>query len=324
MHNKALEVMDEFIAKDEPFFLYYPSHLVHGPILPHERFRGTSGFGDYGDFVLQLDSYVGELADKLKQAGIYDNTIFIFTSDNGASSIIDIPKMQEQGHDPSNGLRGHKMHIWEGGHREPTIVSYPNLIPAGTTSNQMISHSDFYATIAEILEADLADNVAEDSYSNLALWQGNDQAVRQDIIHSAVNGGFSIRRDFWKLNVVKDGGMKMDYQREIEDYKEVFQPAELYDLRDDLSETNNVIADHPEVVEELMAALEEAILAGRTTPGENQANQPDLPTGDWEQVAFLSNYEEYVKSLNDKAIADGLVDQKTLDTKPKVTKARGI
>ncbi len=300
MQQKALEVLDDFIEEDEPFFLYYPNHLVHGPIIPQERFRGKSGIGAYGDFVLQLDSYVGEIIDKLDEANVFDNTIFIFTSDNGASSIIDIEALKEKGHDPSMGYRGHKMHIWEGGHREPTIVSYPPLIEAGSVSNHMVSHSDFYATIAEILDANIADDTAEDSYSNLNLWKGEDQAVREDIIHSSGNGGFSIRRDFWKLILVTDGGLSLDYDRTEESFKSVFKPTELYDLRDDVSETNNVIDEYPDVVEELKAALAEYVKSGRSTEGEAQDNAADRPTGDWEQLAWMDDYESYVSELNKK------------------------
>ena len=313
MQAKALEVLDEMIEADDPFFLYYPNHLVHGPIIPQERFRGKSGIGDYGDFVLQLDSYVGEIANKLKEAGIYEDTLFIFTSDNGASPIVDIDRLkEEEDHDPSNGLRGHKMHIWEGGHREPTIVSYPRLIEANTVSNHMVSHSDFYNTIADILGEEKRDDVAEDSYSNLPLWQGKDQAVREDIIHSAGNGGFSIRRDFWKLIMVKDGGLG-GYERNVDSYKETFQATELYDLRDDLSESHNVITDHPDVVDELSQVLVDYIKEGRSTPGQAQANQADLPTGDWEQVAFMPDYEDYVQGLNQAAVEAGQISQEELD-----------
>lgn len=300
MQEKALEVLEDLHKQDEPFFLYYPNHLVHGPIIPQERFRGKSGIGAYGDFVLQLDTYVGEIINFLEDKGIFDDTIFIFTSDNGASSIIDIDALKKKGHDPSAGYRGHKMHIWEGGHREPTIVSYPKMIEPGSTSNHMVSHSDFYATIAELLGASYADNDAEDSYSNYSLWQGKDEPVRKDIIHSSGDGGFSIRRDFWKLILVKDGGINFDYERNAESYKDFFKPTELYDLRDDLSETENVISEYPDIVQELTEALAKYVKDGRSTEGVKQDNASDQPTGDWEQLAWMNDYEDYVKELNEK------------------------
>lgn len=298
MQNKAMEKLDEFIDAPEPFFLYYPSHLVHGPILPHERFRGKSGVGDYGDYVLQLDDYVGEMITKLEKEGEFDNTLFVFTSDNGVSAVAGLEDLREQGHDSSAGFRGHKFHIWEGGHREPTIVSYPDMIEGDQVSNHMISHSDLYQTVADLLGAEVSDDEAEDSISNLSLWQGKEEPVREDIIHSASNGGFSIRRDFWKLIMVEDGGVDRGYDRDKESFEQLFRPTELYDLRDDISETNNVIDQHPEVVEELSQALKEQIQAGRTAPGENQENEPDLPGGDWEQLAWMDDYEDYITQLN--------------------------
>ncbi len=299
MQEKALEIMEENLSEDQPFFLYYPSHLVHGPLLPQDRFKGKSGVGLYGDFVLQLDSYVGELMEKLKEHDAFDNTIFIFTSDNGVSSIVGLDDLKEKGHDSSAGYRGHKMQIWEGGHREPTIISYPEMIEGGQTSNHMISHGDLYATLADFFDVEIEDEEAEDSISNLSLWKGLNDAVRKDIIHTSGNGGFSIRRGFWKLILVEDGGMKADYERETDAYKEVFRATELYDLRDDLTESYNVIAQHPDIVAELTEALADYVKEGRSTPGERQNNQPDLPTGDWEQLAWMEDYEDYIEKLNE-------------------------
>ncbi|MCI5775838.1 MAG: arylsulfatase [Aerococcus sp.] len=301
VQDKAMAVLDELSEKEEPFFLYYPNHLVHGPIIPQERFRGRSGIGNYGDFVLQLDSYVGEMIDFLDDKGIFDDTIFIFTSDNGVSSIIGLDELKAKGHDSSAGYRGHKMQIWEGGHREPTIVSYPKMIKGGSTTDQMVSHADFYATIAELLGQSYGDDVAEDSYSNYSLWRGKDEPVREDIVYSSGNGGFSIRRDFWKLVLVKDGGVFRDYDRDVETYKDTFKPTELYDLRDDISETNNVIDEHPDIVKSLMDALTTYIKEGRSTEGKKQDNAPDQPTGDWEQLIWMDGYEDYVKELNQKS-----------------------
>lgn len=299
MQEKAMKKLDEFIESPQPFFLYYPSHLVHGPILPHKRFQGKSGVGDYGDYVLQLDHYIGELISKLERENEFDNTLFIFTSDNGVSAVAGLEDLREKGHDSSAGLRGHKFHIWEGGHREPTIVSYPDMIEGGQISNHMVSHSDLYQTVADILDADVEDDEAEDSISNLPLWQGKDKPVRSDIIHSALNGGFSIRRDFWKLIMVEDGGVDGGYNRDKKSFEKVFRPTELYDLRDDISETTNVIEEHPDLVSELSEALREQIQSGRTTPGKKQKNAADEPSGDWEQLAWMNDYEDYINRLTE-------------------------
>jgi len=292
MQKKALEVIDQFAEEDKPFFLYYPNHLVHGPIVPNEEFEGKSGIGPYGDFVLQLDHYVGEIVDKLKEKGIYEDTIFIFTSDNGASGVCDFDALKEQGHNPSYIFRGFKGDIWEGGHREPTVISYPAMIQGGTASNHMISLSDIYRSIAEIIDAEIADNAAEDSISNVPLWEGKNEPVREDVVHSSANGGLSIRRGDWKLELVYNGGGLLAARQGAQG--QVFEPAELYNLKEDIRETNNVIDEHPELVESLKKSLEKYIVNGRSTPGAPQENNRNNPTGEWPQIKWIDGYKEYI------------------------------
>lgn len=291
MQKRALEVIDDFIDKDEPFFLYYPNHLVHGPLIPTEEFEGKSGIGPYGDFVLQLDHYVGEITDKLKERGVFENTIFIVTSDNGASAVADFDFLKKQGHHPSYKFRGHKGDIWEGGHREPTVITYPDVIQGGTVSNHMISLSDIYQTIADIIGAEVPDHAAEDSVSNYPIWKGNAEPVRRDIVHSSANGGLSIRRGDWKLEFVYNGGGMADAIREDED---LFKPSELYHLKDDIGETNNLIDEYPDLVADLKKSLESYIVDGRSTPGKPVDNERNNPNGDWPQIKWMEGYEEYI------------------------------
>lgn len=296
MQEKVLELIDGFSREEDPFFLYYPMHLVHGPLLPNDEHKGKSGIGIYGDFVLQLDTYVGEIVAKLEELGIYDDTILVFTSDNGVSGVADIDDLHSKGHHPSYHFRGIKSEIWEGGHREPTIITYPGMIEPGSVSDEMICHSDLYRTLAEILEVDISDEEAEDSVSNLPLWQGGDGPVREDIVHSSGIGGFSIRRGFWKLNLVHDGG-GMDMINVLQDDEpddKFFEPTELYDLRDDVSETSNVIQDHPELVKELSAALAEHIRRGRSTEGADQPFARTRFDGTWPQISWIEDSEEIV------------------------------
>lgn len=294
MQAKVLELIDKYTQQEEPFFLYYPTHMVHGPLIPDKEYRGKSGVGPYGDFVLQLDAYVGQIVNKLKDKDVFEDTVVIFTSDNGASGVADLPGLIEKGHNPSYHFRGHKFDIWEGGHREPTIISYPKIIKAGSVCEQMVCHSDFYRTLSDIIGVQLEDNVAEDSVSNLALWQGNNTPVRKDIIHSSANGGFSIRRGFWKLIFVEDNGV--DVKTILSKPSEgKYKAHQLYDLRNDIEEKNNVIEKYPEVVEKLQAVLEEHIRNGRSTPGEPQVNGRNNPEGDWPQIRFMEDYEEVIK-----------------------------
>lgn len=301
MQEKVLDLLDQF-TKDQhnqPFFLYYPTHLVYGPLLPADAFKGKSGIEDYGDFVLQLDHYVGEIIDKLKEENIFDETVFIFTSDNGASTIIDFEDLEKKGHYPSYHFRGSKGDIWEGGHREPTIMSYPPMIEAGSVSNHIVSHSDIYRTLADLINYDLSNEVAEDSFSALPVWKGQNEGSRKDIIHSSGNGGFSIRRSFWKLNIVQSGGgsdESYDVDKEAEsegkqDY-DVFEPAELFDLKSDISEQNNVIDQYPDLVKDLTETLENYIRKGRSTKGKERSNYK--PTH-WEQIKWMKYFEEQIQ-----------------------------
>ncbi|MFC7364668.1 arylsulfatase [Bhargavaea changchunensis] len=294
MQNKVLELIGRFADGDQPFFLYYPVHLVHGPILPLPEFHGKSGIGDYGDWVLQLDAYVGQIMDKLKQKGIFDDTIFIFTSDNGASGVANFSHLLKQGHNPSYHFRGKKSDIWEGGHREPTIISYSPVIKSGSSSNHMVSLSDLYRTLAELTGAELGDNEAEDSISNLPLWEGQEHTVRSYIVHSSGNGGLSIRRGRWKLNLVTDGGSMDDVGTDVS-----FQPSELFDLSRDVKELHNVIDRHPDIIESLMNDLEDYVKKGRSTPGECQRNERNNPTGEWRQLEWMDGYEDYIEQFHE-------------------------
>ena len=310
MQNKVLGLLDDFGDREEPFFLYYPTHLVHGPLVPSPEFEGKSGIGLYGDFVLQLDAYVGQITEMLKDKGIFEDTIFIFTSDNGASAVAGFDELKAVGHNPSHIFRGKKADAWEGGHREPTIVSYPRLITPGTTSNHMMSHSDFYRTIADLLDADIPDDAAEDSISAVSLWEGVDEPSREDIVHSAGNGGLSIRRGFWKLNLVAEGGGFAALSNSN------FEPSELFDLRTDISETKNVIEEHPDIVKELTDVLADYVKSGRSTEGEPQKNEPNNPTGDWEQLEWMEDYQEYVQQFKQNSTKE------TDETKSKGTYKR--
>lgn len=293
MQNKVLDLVGKYSETDDPFFIYYPNHLVHGPLIPKPEFQGKSGIGIYGDFVLQLDSYVGEIMEKLEEKGIFDDTIFIFTSDNGVSGVAGLDHLKSIGHESSYDFRGTKFDIYEGGHREPTIIAYPNMIEGGQTSAAMVSHSDLYHTIADLLGIKTEDDEGEDSISNLPIWTGEKEEVRTDIIHSSANGGFSIRRGFWKLIMIKDSGAAFP----TGDSKDYYVASQLYDLRDDVGEENNIIAEHPELVETLTRALEEQIKSGRSTVGAEQGNNFSHPSGQWDQIQFISNYDEYMEEL---------------------------
>src|SRR5690606_6190713 len=157
-------------SKDRnPFFLYLALPSPHTPILPTEEWRGKSGLNPYADFMMLLDAYMGQLADVIREAGIEENTIVIFTSDNGCSPAAGMDEMLAKGHNPSGIYRGHKADIFEGGHRVPFIVKWPAKIRPGSRADQTICTTDLLATCAELLGVRLDDDEGEDSFSILPL-----------------------------------------------------------------------------------------------------------------------------------------------------------
>jgi arylsulfatase A len=300
---KALEVLDDLLAGENPWFQYVPSHMVHGPIIPNGPWQGSSGAGPYGDFVLQFDAYVGQLVDRIDAAGAGQDTIIIVTSDNGPSGVAGLEALRAIGHDCANGWRGHKSDIWEGGHREPFIVRWPARIEAGTVSGQMVSHSDLFATVADVLDAAIPRSAAEDSVSNLPLWLGRDEPVRTDLVSHSGGGGFAIRRGDWKLEFTTTGdGMDARYAETLGAAPTEYLPAQLYDLAADPAEQVNLIAEHPDLVRELSELLASHIRRGRSTAGPECRNERAEPTGRWPQVAWMDGLSDTLAESGEQTV----------------------
>ncbi len=282
MNDRVLALIDAYSEENEPFFIYYPTPAVHGPLLPNEKFRGKSGLNLYADVVLQVDDMVRQITEKLKEKGIYEDTIFVFTSDNGCSGVADYPLLQSLGHDPSAGYRGKKFSIYEGGHRVPTIVTYPGKIPAGTVNASLVSHADFFRSFAELLDVKVPDSAAEDSISNLPLWKQEKKAVREDAVFASGAGFLAIEKDGWKLELCENGGDSEKAMRAAFTHTPLEQQFELYHLPTDRAETSNVIEQYPELVRELKHQLSQHLEKGRSTEGTRQENfVPDEP---WIQI----------------------------------------
>lgn len=286
IQKKVLDTIDEYCEGDDPFFIYYPTPAVHIPIIPTEKFAGKSGIGAYGDFVLQLDSYVKEIMDKLKEKGIEEDTIFIFTSDNGCAPHVNIPDLIRQGHNPSYIYRGRKGDIYEGGHRVPYIVRYPRLVKPGK-SDQMISLADLYRTLADLLGQPVPDCAAEDSVSNLPLWKGEDIAVREDVCSSSILGNLCIQEGDWKLETcpASGGDEWIGHFDELEKMEPKFQ---LYNMRSNVTETCNLYELEPEIADRLLRKLAKYIKDGRSTPGAPQKNTGNDPNF-WRQISWIKD-----------------------------------
>ncbi len=270
--RKAVEFVTKQAKTGEPFFLYMPLTSPHTPIVPSQDWKGKSSLGGYGDFVMQTDWAVGEVLAAIDKAGVSGNTLVVMTSDNGCSKAAGIPKLEEKGHFPSGDLRGSKADIFEGGHRIPFIVRWPDRTTAGSVSAQTICLNDLMATCAEIVGAKLPDNAGEDSFSILPVLLGTDNApVHETVVHHSINGSFAIRQGKWKLELCADSG---GWSAPTPGSKEAqgLPQNQLYDLSIDKAESKNLHSEHPEKVTRLTKLLEEMIANGRSTPGQKQAN----------------------------------------------------
>jgi arylsulfatase A-like enzyme len=272
--QKAVGFIDRHVADktDKPFFLYFPLPAPHTPILPTDEFKGKSGTNPYGDFVLQVDHTVGQILKSLEEHGIADNTLIIFTSDNGCSPEANFEELAKYGHKPSYHFRGHKADIFEGGHRVPFMVRWPGHIKAGGESNEVICLTDLLATVADIAGTSLEASSGVDSYSMLPAMLGTqDHLQREATIHHSVNGSFAIRKGPWKLILCPGSGGWSDPKPKSAGI-ELLPPYQLYNLDNDPGETENLLDRYPEMVEELSALLKQSIENGRSTVGPKQAN----------------------------------------------------
>jgi arylsulfatase A-like enzyme len=213
------------------------------PHVPAKEFEGKSGQGPYGDWIFEGDWVVGQVLEALKRTGLAENTLVIISSDNGAEGRQYPP------------LRGSKRSIYEGGHREPFLARWPGKIKPGSVCDETVCLNDLFATCAEIVGAKLPDGAAEDSVSILPYLLGTAKgSVREATIHQSMGGDLALRQGPWKLIFFKNG------------------KRELYNLKDDLSETKDVLAANPEIVDRLTKLMQQYIDNGRSTPGAPQKN----------------------------------------------------
>ncbi len=273
--DKAKQYINKKANGESPFFLYFPLPAPHTPILPTTEFLGKSNTNMYGDFVMQVDDVIRQIRETLKQQGISENTMVVFTSDNGCSPKADFEELAKVDHDPSYTFRGTKSDIFEGGHHVPFIVEWPAKALNNASSDKTICTTDFFATCAELTGYKIKDAEAEDSYSMLPLIVGEkDTDIREYTIHHSIDGSFAIRQGDWKLCVCQgSGGWSYPRKQDIKNEKLELPNLQLYNLKNDIAETKNVIAQYPEKAADLKAALKKIILDGRSTPGATQENE---------------------------------------------------
>ncbi len=234
---------------------------------------GSTKAGPQGDFIFTLDSIVGNLLDTLKRLGIDENTLVIFTSDNGPETVQTRYMRDDYDHDSAYPWRGMKRDGWEGGHRVPFIARWPGMIPAGSVTDQMANVTDIMATVASVVGYALPDDAAEDSYDLLPVLLGEqdeDQSVRPYNLTQSFRSEFQIRSGRWKLLDHKGSGGNGYDKPTMEPYKlpelDPDAPAQLYDMENDPGETTNLFSKNPEKAQELKDLLEGAKKSGRSAP----------------------------------------------------------
>jgi arylsulfatase A len=253
---------------DQPFFLYYASVAIHTPLVPSPEFIGQSSVGIYGDFVMQTDAAVGKIVAKIEEHRLREDTLIIFTSDNGshgrAGNGIAFPPGSVRtlyGHKPNGDWRGYKGSIWEGGHRVPFIGSWPGHIQPNTVSDELIVLEDLMDTIAAILEVELPAHTAEDSYNILPYLDGTHTGppIRDYAVLSSFNGDPIMRKGKWVLSFGLGPGSP---GTENPEPKPDGPKGQLYNLEADPGETVNVWLNNPDVVAELTALHEAHVARG--------------------------------------------------------------
>lgn len=273
--DKAVAYISQNAHADQPFFLYLPLPAPHTPILPSSEFMGKSNTNMYGDFVMQVDDVVGQIRQILKDKGISENTLLVFTSDNGCSPKANFEELTKVNHHPNGPFRGMKADIFEGGHRVPFIVEWPKGAEANKVINQTLCTTDFFATCAAVSGYMMQDNEGEDSYSFLPLVTGEAISIdRPYTVHHSIYGSFAIRKGDWKMAFCRGSGGWSDPRpntfKNAGDDVPMFQ---LYNLKEDVAEITNLVNDYPEIAKELKAAMKKIILDGRSTPGAPQTNE---------------------------------------------------
>ena len=262
--KKSREFLEDHAKRNpgKPFFLLHSMTAVHLPSFPAPQFQGSTKAGPHGDYIFEMDHIVGELLDTLEKQGFAENTLVIFTSDNGPETTTTVHMRADHGHDGARPWRGVKRDDWEGGHRVPFIARWPGAIAPGSASAQTISLTDIMATCAAMTDAPLPKNAAEDSVNILPILLGKDggKPVREFTLHQTISLALAIRQGSWKyLDHRGSGGNRYD-KGEMQPFAIADTapeaPGQLYNLETDPGETTNLYFKEPAIAAQLKALLE--------------------------------------------------------------------
>lgn len=275
--RRAVCYIESAAKSPQPFFLYFSMTSPHHPLVPTAEFRGKSGAGEYGDFVMQTDWSVGQVMSALDRTGLAENTLIIFTSDNGPEitrknnrgtkvvmAVGAYDRVREYHHASMGPWRGIKYEAWEGGHRMPFIARWPGQIKPGAVSGELLCLTDLMATCAAITGVKIPANAGEDSYNALPALLGG-KALRDVAVLASAKAPLAVRRGDWVwIDSGKPLNPEPEWWQELRGYTAETQPEQLFNLREDPSQRVNHVADQPEKARELRALLDEMKASGRS------------------------------------------------------------
>lgn len=270
--QKVVDYIGSRKGKTDPFFLYFPWTSPHAPIVPAKEFQGKTNAGGYGDYMHQSDWSAGQVLKALEENGFAENTIVIFSADNGPERYA-YDRIRNFNHRSMGELRGLKRDTWEGGHRVPFVIKWPGVVEQGKVSSEVINQVDIFATLAEVVGFQLPNNSAEDSYNLLPLLKGDPNAVnvREATVQNTFKDRYAIRKGDWVL-IDSESGMHSqapEWFNQQFGYSENTFPGELYNLKEDIAQKNNLYGANPEKVAELKTLLEKYKREGRSVPARN-------------------------------------------------------
>ena len=268
--DKAMKFMEKSAKKGQPFFVYLPYTATHFPSIPHPKFNGKSGNGAWADILLQIDSYIGELQDKINKIGVENNTIFIFTADNGPEALnynSTNMTVETSVQGSAGPWRGTLFTGFEGALRVPFVIKWPNKITAGISSDEIVHAMDILPTITSLTNSKLPNDRIIDGIDMSDFIIGkSDKSGREGFVVYMGNDIFGVKWRNWKLHFAEQNGWNT--------IKDTYTMPRVYNLYDDPQERNNVLFPHTWVPKAALKQLEEHIISLKKNPP-IQAGQKD-------------------------------------------------
>ncbi len=253
--KKAVAYIKKQENSDTPFFLYFALPSPHAPIIPNDQFDGKSQAGPYGDFVYETDDACGQLINAIKEIGQEENTVIIFTADNGSERYMQ-ERYLKYDHNSSGPLRGMKRDIFEGGHRVPFVIKWPGVTKPGSVNDGIISQVDIMATLASAIGYDLPNGQGEDGYDMLPVLHGDKSSLRTTLVINTKADKYGIRQGDWCLLPSQNRNDSPEYNKKA-NFIPFKEKMGLFNLKEDIGQRNNLISKYPEKVEQLQKLLTE-------------------------------------------------------------------